>query len=86
MKMLTKTKIAFAAALIIGTASAALASDHEDQSGGFQVQTWQDIAKSRRDIQNQIRGLHHKDTAVNAYGSVASQEGLSQPRKKKQGE
>jgi hypothetical protein len=33
--MLTKTKIALAAALILGTASAALASDHENQSGGF---------------------------------------------------
>jgi hypothetical protein len=32
--MLTKTKIALAAALILSTASAALASDHEDQSGG----------------------------------------------------
>jgi hypothetical protein len=33
--MFTNTKIALAAVLILGTASAALASDHEDQSGGF---------------------------------------------------
>jgi hypothetical protein len=35
--MFTKTKIAFAAALMVGAASAALASDHEDQSGGFKI-------------------------------------------------
>jgi hypothetical protein len=33
--MLSKTKIALATALILSAASAALASDHEDQSGGF---------------------------------------------------
>jgi hypothetical protein len=34
-KMLTKTKIALAAALIVGTASAALAGDKDDDRGGF---------------------------------------------------
>jgi hypothetical protein len=33
--MLTKSKIILAAALLFGTATVALASDHEDQSGGF---------------------------------------------------
>jgi hypothetical protein len=37
-KMLTKTKVALAAALIIGTASAALANDSgENNQGGFVV-------------------------------------------------
>jgi hypothetical protein len=33
--MLTKTKIALAAALILGTASAALANDSDGERGGF---------------------------------------------------
>jgi hypothetical protein len=33
--MLTKTKAVLAAALILGTASAALASDHEGDTGGY---------------------------------------------------
>ena len=79
--MSTSTKIVLAAALILGTASAALASDHEDQSGGFQVQTWQDIAQARQDIQNQIHRLYHTGNAGTAFGYVASatrQGGLSQ--------
>jgi hypothetical protein len=36
-KMSTKTKIALAAALILGTASAALANDSDDEKGGFVI-------------------------------------------------
>jgi len=35
--MLTKTKVVLAAALILGTASAALAGDQTDERGGFVV-------------------------------------------------
>ena len=35
--MLTKTKIVFAAALILGTASAALGSENTDDKGGFVI-------------------------------------------------
>jgi hypothetical protein len=50
--MLTKTKIAFATALILGTASAALAGDQTDERGGYRVQTWQQIEQDQRAIQN----------------------------------
>jgi hypothetical protein len=47
--MLTKTKIALATALILGTtAFAALANDQTDERGGYQVQTWQQIGQDQR--------------------------------------
>jgi hypothetical protein len=64
--MLTKAKIALAAVLILGSASAALARG----SYGGPVQTWQDIARDRQDIQNQIRRIYHTDNPGNAYGYV----------------
>jgi hypothetical protein len=66
--MLTKTKIALAAVLIFGTASGALARG----SYGGPNQTWQDIARDRQDIQNQIRHFYHTDNPGNAYGYVPS--------------
>jgi len=69
--MLTKTKIALAAALILGPVSAALASDTvtDDRYGG-PSQTWQDIAKSAQYIQDQIKSEYHTNGAGGAYGYV----------------
>jgi hypothetical protein len=78
MLIKTKTKIALAAALILGTASGALAS----QSGndrGFQPQTWQDIARDRQDIQNQIHQLYHTSPG-DAYGYAPSHHRVSHTR------
>lgn len=74
--MLTKITIALAAALIISTGSAALARG----SYGGPNQTWQDIARDRQDIQNQIRRLYHTDSAGNSYGYVASPHHTSHAR------
>ena len=69
--MLTKTKIALAAALILGPVSAALANDTatDDRYGG-PSQTWQDIAKSAQYIQDQIKSEYHTGGAGGAYGYV----------------
>jgi hypothetical protein len=72
--MLTKTKIALATALFLGTAPVALAgSDNDDggQGGGFRVQTWQEIARDWQAFQNQIQRQDHTGNAANAYGYVA---------------
>jgi hypothetical protein len=66
--MLTKTKIALATALVLGTASAALAGDQTDERGGYQVQTWQSIAQE----QNQIQRQYHTGNAGGAFGYVVS--------------
>jgi hypothetical protein len=63
--MLTKTKIALAAALILGAASAAQA--HGAQ-GGHRVQTWQEIQQAWQQHLSQ----EHNSNAGNAYGYVAS--------------
>jgi hypothetical protein len=70
--MLSKTKIALAAVLILGTAPAALAGDQTDERGGYQVQTWQDIARDRQDIQNRIQRQYHAGNAGSAFGYVVS--------------
>jgi hypothetical protein len=68
-KMLTKTKIALAAALILGPASAALANDTAtDENGGGPTQTWQDIARDAKDIQAQIKREYHTGSASVSYG------------------
>jgi hypothetical protein len=70
-KMLTKTKLALAAALILGPASAVLANDTAtDDRGGGPAQTWQDIARDAQDIQNQIKSQYHTGTAGSDYGYV----------------
>jgi hypothetical protein len=61
--MLTKTKIALAAVLILGTASAALAESDRDERGGYA-------------IQGMAGSNHHPDifgTAGRAYGYAAPQ-------------
>jgi hypothetical protein len=68
-KMLTKTKIALAAGLILGSASAVLANDTAtDERGGGPAPTWQDIQKDAQDIQNQIKSEYH--TGAGDYGSA----------------
>jgi len=67
--MLTKTKIAFAAALILGTASAAMAGSDNDDGAGHdrgegRVQNWQDIYRAQGSFQAQ----YPADNARSAYG------------------
>jgi hypothetical protein len=69
--MLTKTKIALATALILGSASVALASNENDEQGGYQVQTWQQIRQDQRAFQNQIQRQSHAGSAGSAYGYVS---------------
>jgi hypothetical protein len=70
--MFSKTKMALAAAIIVGAASTALASgDSDRECCGFQVQTWQDIEQARLNIQREIRSAYHLDNAGNAYGLVS---------------
>lgn len=66
--MLTKTKMVLAAALLLGTASVALANPDDSDVGGYPVQTWQDIQHDQQDIQNQIQRQYHTGAAGNAYG------------------
>jgi hypothetical protein len=63
--MFTKTKIALAAALIVGSASAVLASDHEDQH-------WDSQKEMLR--QEQMQRMHPTRGAFagDAYGFVPS--------------
>jgi hypothetical protein len=70
--MFSKTKMALAAAIIVGAASTALASgDTDRESGGFQVQTWQDIQQARQNIQKEIQSAYHMDNVGSAYGFVS---------------
>ena len=69
--MLTKTKIALVAALVLGPASAALANDiATDERGGGPSQTWQDIQRDAQDIQNQIKREYHTGGAGSDFGYV----------------
>jgi hypothetical protein len=70
--MLTKTKIALAAALILGPASAVLANEGGEETGGGPVQTWQDIQRSAQDSRYQIKKQHHAGNAGSSYGLVKS--------------
>jgi hypothetical protein len=66
-KMLTKTKIALAAALILGTASAALANERDDDRGGY-------VVPGGRDGVNPVYhpGIFGNAAAAKAYGFVVS--------------
>ena len=68
--MLTKSKIAFAAALILAPASIALASDSGEPKGGGPVQTWQDVQRSAQIVQDQIRKAYKTNSPGSAYGYV----------------
>jgi hypothetical protein len=69
--MATKTKIALAAAIVLGAASAALASEREEGGGG-PVQTWQDVQRDQQAIQRQIQNQYHLGNGGNAYGLAPS--------------
>jgi hypothetical protein len=71
--MLTKTKIAFAAALILGTASVALAGSDNDDGAGHdrgegRTQSWQEIQRAQDSFQRQIQAQYRADNAGSAYG------------------
>jgi hypothetical protein len=68
--MCNKTKIALAVALILGSASVALAGDQGEDRGGYRVQTWEDIARSAQYIQDQIKQGYHTGDAGAAHGHV----------------
>jgi len=76
--MFINTKIAFAVALIVGTASAALAGDQTDERGGFPMPGNMDG----------VNPAHHPDifgSAGKTFGYVTSpiqEDELSQSRKK----
>jgi len=65
--MLTKTKIALAAALILGTASAAFANDSDGERGGF-------VLPGSMDGVNPAYhpGIFGKTDATKAYGFVVA--------------
>jgi hypothetical protein len=60
------------AALIIGNAAPARASDRDTGPRGYQVQTWQDIERAGQDIQRQVDALEHKGGAGTSYGYTKS--------------
>jgi hypothetical protein len=65
------TKIALAAFLVLGPASAALANDNDGADrGGGPVQTWEDIARSAQFIQGQIKRQFPTSNAGADYGYV----------------
>ena len=71
--MLTKTKIAFAAALILGTASAAMAGSDNDDGAGHdrgegRVQNWQEIYRAPGSFQARIQAQYPADNGRSAYG------------------
>ena len=71
--MLTKTKIAFAAALILGTASVAMAGSDNDDGAGHdrgegRVQNWQQILGAQGSFQARIQAQNPADNARSAYG------------------
>jgi hypothetical protein len=85
--MFTKTKIAFAAALILGTASAALANDSgENNQGGFAMpgSTAGVNPAYHPELFGNAGNVDKAGKAGKAYGYVASpnqQKDLSQSRK-----
>jgi hypothetical protein len=72
--MLTKTKLALAAVLILAPVSAALANDSAtDERGGGPAWTQEDLARSAQYIQDQIK---------KEYGVAESSYGQAKPAKK----
>jgi|HubBroStandDraft_6_1064221.scaffolds.fasta_scaffold2817667_1 hypothetical protein len=72
--MLTKTKLALVAVLILAPVSAALANDSEtDERGGGPAWTAQDLARSAQYIQDQIK---------KEYGAAGNSYGQAKPAKK----
>jgi hypothetical protein len=72
-EMFTKSKIAFVAALILGTASAALAGSDNDDGAGHdrgegRVQSWQDIQQAQGSFQSRMQAQYRTANAGSAYG------------------
>jgi hypothetical protein len=78
--MLTKTKVALAAALMLGTASAALASDSGEDHGGF-------VVPGSTDGVNPVYhpgwfpgyAARHADTGEQAYGFAPAPKQVHRP-------
>jgi hypothetical protein len=72
--MFNKTKIALAAIIIVGAASAAMAGgDASDdgwshERGEGRTQSWQDVQRSQESIQRRIAAEYHTANAASAYG------------------
>jgi hypothetical protein len=72
--MLTKTKMALAAVLVLAPISAVLANDTAtDERGGGPAWTQQDLARSAQYIQDQIK---------KEYGAAEGSYGQAKPAKK----
>ena len=67
--MLTKTKMALVAALILSTASAALASDHEDTGGAVMPGSLDGVNPADHP------GIFGNPTTARSYGFVQSPDG-----------
>ena len=67
--MFTKIKVVLVATLLLGVASGARAAgDSDRETGGYQVQTWQDVEQARQNMQNLIQ----RQYGGQAFGYVAS--------------
>ena len=66
--MLEQPKIALCLTLFLASASSALAGDRLDRTSsstyGGPVQTWQDIERSREEIQRRIQQEYHRGAAA----------------------
>jgi hypothetical protein len=65
--MLSKIAAASALVLVLGSASAALADEQNEEKGGGPVQSWQDIQKSQQNIERQLDLLSR---GASAYASA----------------
>jgi hypothetical protein len=63
---------ALSIAIVLGTASAAPATERDFGPRSYRAQTWQDIEQDRLDIQRQIQAEYHLGTAGNTEGNVVS--------------
>lgn len=70
--MFTKTMITVSVAVVLGTASAALAGSDRDEGGGYQVQNWQGIQR-----------LNHPSYMTDAGRAYALDESSKQKKPKK---
>ena len=61
---------ALAAAIVLGSASAAMATERDFEPRSYQVQTWQDIERDRQDIQRQIQLEYHLGKAGGTEADV----------------
>jgi hypothetical protein len=60
------------AAIVLGSASAVLATERYFGPRSYQVQTWQDIERDRQEIQRQIQIEYHLGKAGSTEACVVS--------------